>query len=336
MAGGGREAAAGWRELRNKLTTFRRVGIGGLGIRRLAGAPLADGVAALYRLDPAATVFRLERLAYERTLAACRRASAPRGILGGEGAAGPPEESLILLHTGLGMAFARVVLRPLRPASPAPRFDAALRRFLDLCRANSRPDYERVAIEALGAAVRMFHARSTAAVDRALARIDPELAALFWHGAGRALYFYGAGLIPRPGSAARQAARCRREPRAAGNRLDALAGLSFALAMVNLRDPEIVELRLAEVGDGAGEAEAFTHGIAACLVARRHTRPEDPAVGAFLAYRPPSSERRRSELWERWVRDPCSDCLERLYPHLLARRRLDALASYSPLAALGG
>jgi hypothetical protein len=335
MPGKGREVAAGWRELGNKLATYRLVRISSLQVRRLAGAPLAESVASLYRLDPATTVFRLERLAYERTLDACRREGAPREILGREDAAGPPEKSLILLHVGLGMGLAETVLPALRPASPAPLVDAALRRFLDLCRASSWPGYERVAVESFGAMVRMFHAPLILAVDRGLQRIDPELAGCLWHGAGRALYFRPAGFLRLSGGAARHAERCRREP-PAEHRLDALAGLSFAAAMVNLRHPEIVERLLAGLGGHAAETAAFTHGVAACLVARRHTTPEDPAVGTFLDYRPAGAERWRNDLWERLVRSPCSDCLERLYPRLLAGRRLDALARYSPLAELGG
>lgn len=334
MPGWRREVAAGWRELGNKLATYRLVRLSGWQVRRLAGAPLAESVAALYRLDPATTVFRLERLAYERTIAACRREPAPRQILGREDAAGPPEKSLILLHAGLGMGLAEAVLPALRPASPAPLVDAALARFLDLCRGSSWPGYERVAVESFGAMVRMFHAPLTLAVGRGLRRLDPELAGCFWHGAGRALYFHPAGLLRLVGGAARHAERCRREP-PPEHRLDALAGLSFAAAMVNLGHPEIVERLLAQVGDRPPEAAAFTHGVASCLVARRHTTPEDPAVRAFLDHRPPGAERRQSDLWERLVRNPCSDCLERIYPRLLASRRLDALARYSPLAALG-
>ncbi len=332
MPAGRREWAAGWRELGNKLATYRLVRVSGLQVRRLAGAPLAESVAALYRLAPAATVFRLERLAYERTLDACRREGAPREILGREDAAGPPEKSLILLHVGLGMGLAETLLPALRPASPASLIDATLRRFLDLCRASSWPGYERVAVESLGAMVRMFHPPLIRAVDRGLQRIDPELAGCLWHGAGRALYFRLAGFLRLSGGAARNVERCRREP-PPEHRLDALAGLAFATAMVNLRHPEIVERLLAEVGDRPGEAEAFTHGVAACLVARRHTTPEDPAVQMFLDYRPAGAE--RGEPWERLVRNPCSDCLERLYPRLLAGHRLDALARYSPLDALG-
>lgn len=312
-----------WRELRNQAATYRRVRFGGRALRRLALGPLAEGVAAIYRLDPAGTVFRLERLGYDRTLAACRREGAPRGVLEGE----IPETSLVLLHTGLGMGLAWALVRPLRPADAGPRLDGALSRFADLCRANSRPGYARVGIEALGAIVRMFRAPLTPVIDGALSRAAPELAALFWHGAGRALYFHPEGLLPS--GAARQVARCRREA-PAGYRLDALSGLAFAATMVNLNEPAIVARRLAQAGEGE-ELAAFAHGVATGLVARRHTRPDDPAVGAFLAYRPAAGG-----AWEERVVAPCRAVLDRVYPRLLAERRLDELARYAPLAELGG
>ena len=312
-----------WRELRNQAATYRRVRFGGRALRRLAAGPLDEGIAALYRLDPASTVFRLERLAYERTVAACRREAMPRGILAGE----IPEKSLVLLHTGLGMGLAWALVRPLRPVDAGPRLDGALSRFADLCRANSRPGYERVGIEALGTIVRMFRTPLAPAVDRALSRAAPELAALFWHGAGRALYFHPEGFLP--GGAARQVARCRQEAPAAC-RLDALSGLAFAATMVNLGEPEIVARRLAQAGEGE-EEQAFAHGVATALVARRHTRPDDPAVGAFLDHRPAAGG-----AWEERVATPCRAVLDRVYPRLLAERRLDELARYAPLAGLGG
>jgi len=322
----GRSAAMVWRELRHQAATYRLVRFGGRALRRLAGGPLAEAVDALYRLEPTATVFRLERLAYERTVAACRREGAPSGILG-DGAGGLPEKSLILLHAGLGMGLAEALIWPLGPASPAPRLDDALRRFVDLCRASSRPGYGRVAVESLGLMVRMFRAPLAPLLDRSFARTAPELAAFFWHGAGRALYFHPAGFLPD--GAARQVARCRREAPAA-HRLDVLAGLAFAAAMVNLRAPDIVERRLARAGDGE-EVAAFAHGIAACLVARRHTCPEDPAVDAFLARRPAAGG-----AWEERVAAPCRDVLARIYPRLLAEHRLDELARYAPLAGMVG
>jgi len=325
-------AAPALRELANKLTAYRLVGVSGLRMRRLAGAPLAASVARLYREEPAVTVFRLERLAYERTRAALRRESAPAGLLGREDADPPPAKSLILLHTGLGMGLAEALLRPLRSRSPDSRFEEALRRFLDLCRVNSWPGYGRVAVEALGLMTRMLRPALTAPVERGLARIAPDLAAVFWHGAGRAFYFLPYVFLPLPGGGVRRAlARCRREP-PAEHRLDALSGLAFASAMVNLRHPGVVELLLDALGDDPEEGAAFTHGVAAALVCRRHTTPDDPAVAAFLAHR--AGERcERWERWERRVRVPCTGCLERLYPRLLEEGRLDDLTRYGPLAA---
>jgi len=322
------------RELRNKLGTYWRVR--GSGVWRAAGAPLPARVAAVLRaapVDPDRAVFELEGIAFDETRAAWTAGREPRGLLNGEEARGLPEESLILLHSGVGLALASRLLRPLRASSPAAAFDAALGSFLDLCRANAQPAYLPVTREPLGLAVRMFQPRLTAAVDAGLRRIDPDLAAGFWHGAGRALYFRPSHLLP--GGLARAVASCRREPPSAppaDNRLDALAGLAFAVSMVNLNHPGALERLLDQVVESGQEILAITSGVVGCLLARHHTTPADPAIAAFLAHRP--ADPRRRETWERRVSAPGASALARLYPALRAAGRLGDFARFQRLAAV--
>ncbi|HZF12524.1 MAG TPA: hypothetical protein VFE33_27355 [Thermoanaerobaculia bacterium] len=319
------------RQLRNKLAAYWRVRYGGA--RRFARRrPFVEQVAAACAADPEVVVFELEGIVYDHVCAAWPTAGPPRQLLASPvvaGSAGLPEASLILLHSGLGLGLAEMLLRPLARTSPAAAFDAALTAFLELSRDNARPAYLAVARESLGLIVRMFRSELTAPVDAGLRRLAPDLAASFWHGAGRALYFLPAQLLP--GGLARAAGRCRSEPPAAENRLDALAGLAFAVTMINLGDPRIVERLLALLA-APGEGEALTSGVVGGLLVRHHTTPADPALAAFLAWRP--ADPRWREAWERQVSGPGALALERLYPALRARGRLGDLARFQRLATL--
>jgi hypothetical protein len=334
-------------ELGNKLLAYWRVRVSGG--RRAQGLPLPARVAAVLRAAPAApsrAVFELEGVVFDQVRALWAAGSAPQGLLSGAAAAGFPEESLVLLHSGLGLALADRLLGPLGAiawGSPAAALqdvhavhavDTALGTFLELCRANARPAYLPVARESLGLFVRMFRPRLVGPVDAALRRVDPDLAAGFWHGAGRALYFRPAHLLP--GGLARAVHGSRREPPAA-NRLDALAGLAFAVAMINLAHPRAVERLLALVEEGGGEGEAtegdaITSGAVGCLLARHHTTPGDPALRAFLAHRPADPYRR--EAWERRVSAPGAAALARLYGPLRERGRLGDFARFQRLPAV--
>jgi hypothetical protein len=316
-------------EVRNKAVTYWRVRVGG---RHRGPAPFAARITAALAGDPAQAAFDVERLALEfarQALARESREGAPRGLLCQGEAAALPEASLILAHAGMGLAFAVARLAPLRPRSPAAAFDAALAELIELCRANSRPAYLPVPLETLGLGARVFQARLVRGIDDSLRRIAPEVTPLFWHGAGRAVYFRPAQFLP--GGLARAVALCRREPPLAAEGLDALAGLSFAVAMVNLHHPRVFAELLSHLEQPA-EAEALTHGTVACLLARHHTTPASPAIPAFLAYRPTDPGLR--EIWERRVSAPGVLALARLYPALRESGRLAELARFRPLSDL--
>jgi hypothetical protein len=189
--------------------------------------------------------------------------------------------------------------------------------------------------------------------------VDPDREAFYWHGVGRAAYFLPASSLPRAGAMLHAVTICRREPPDAATRLDALAGLAFAVTMINWHQPWLIErlLRLlveepaaaGEAGtagglwaaDGAagesaepGEVAAFASGVAACVIARRITIPA-AALPPLLAYVPPDAAGgRRVELWEGRVRRPCLAVLAQLYPQLAARGQVACFARFQRLGPL--
>jgi hypothetical protein len=220
---------------------------------------------------------------------------------------------------------------------------AALDSFAAQVEANARPEFAAVAFESLGLIVRRFIPRMHAPVEACMRARDARLAAYYWHGAGRAIYFLPALFHPFPGTARRGVEICRREPMEAHHRLDALAGFCFASTMINLRHPELVARLLPYLGPG--EIEALASGVAGALLTRHHTSPDQPGVREFL--RPIAAEligrgagrgagpaADLAGLWEEAVRKPCLAALDHAYPLLRARGELARLARHCPLGSL--
>jgi hypothetical protein len=359
------ELAASWCELRNKARIYWLIRYKKRPLPR--GATLGALVARVYEREAETVAFSLERLGFDFVNAAWRRAGPPRGLLAAD--ATLPEESLALLHAGLGMAASRRLLRPLGAGARPAELAARMRRFVELVHDNARAEFAPVAIEAAGMMVRMFLPRLKDGVARWMRDARPDLEGFYWHGTGRATYFLPANSVPRPGALRRSLAVCRREPPDESTRLDALAGLAFAVAMINWSQPWLIArlFRLlverpdatrwarsaaagrarqaaeAERFDGAGdaarhggadEAEAFASGVAACIIARQLTLAL-PAGPPLLSYTPPEvAGPRLAELWESRVRGPCAAVLAHVLPYLAARRELGRFARFQPLAPL--
>jgi hypothetical protein len=331
----GPEGRLAWLEMVHKLRVYWLVrGMEGKVPAAVHGTPDWGGrVAAAYRLAPYETLFALERIGH-RVASAELATGAAVGLRGLE--ADLPPESLILLHAGMGMALACHLVQPM-PASAAPAvYERAVRRFLDLCREGSVPGYAAAAIEPLGLVVRTFAPRQLRRLDRQLRRLDPEAARYLWHGAGRALYFLPVNFFPCRGALDRALALCRAEAPDEAARRDALDGLFYALAMVNLGQPAVVEMLLAAAACELDDPAPIASGISAALLVRHLTTPADPAIPAFLAHQPAGRGGDgglwRRDLWERVVRRPCAAALDRLRPALIAGRRFAELARHRTAA----
>jgi hypothetical protein len=331
-----RELGAGFQEFRGKLVAYYLVRLRAQPQAARGNRDLTSLVADVYRRDPRHTAFLLERLCYDFIKRYWRAGEEPRHLLDGVEARWLPEQSLILLHAGLGMALAERLLAPLHPEGAAGTFDAALDRFAELVKDNARPEFAAVTFEALGVMVRRFLPRLHGAVSARLLARDARLAAYYWHGAGRAIYFLPDFFLPSPGAASGALETCRREPPEASFRLDAVAGLCFASTMINLRHPELLVRLLPHLEPG--EAEAMASGVAGALMTRHHTCPYELGVRDFLR---PTAEPWAGTAggglagaWEDLVRRPCEEALDRAYPLLRARGELATLARHRPLGTL--
>lgn len=283
------------RELANKLRAFSLFQAGA-GVRgRDGSALLADRVARVRRSEgPNRATWITEGLGYHHARHRLRRGAAAADLLPGA----LPPESLLPLHTGAGLALGERQLAELSPRSPGARIRAAVRTFLDLCREAARPGYEGAMVEALGLVARSLHPALLPVLDRELRDSDPDGGDLLWHGVGRALCFSPTRSLPWPGNTASALDLARTEPPDEAARRNAVAGFVWAVTLVNLRDPQVLEDLLRRRRNILEPGAAFANGVSSALVIWRDASPEDPAAASFCGHR---SGADAAELWRRWV-----------------------------------
>jgi len=322
-------------ELRNKLEIFTQVrnlsNILQLPSDRLL--PLPDLVAKAYTLSPFLALWAVEGLGeYYTSLYTKLTGHFPQRLLWEENAQ-VPAKSLLMLHAGLGLSFADKLLSTVSPSSPKQEIHDAVQTFVTLCIENSRPGYLGPAIESLGLVTRTFYPMMPNLIHDELQAITPEYLGFFWHGYGRALYFGPAYFVPVVRSAW---GALDSEISGLRNELSAAAGLTWALTLVNMRQPEIEEGILKNYLSGSRFQEAFANGVASCIVMRHDTTPDEPFVQAFHQHRPNSGNQQLAELWDRCVVKPADNALNKYYPVLKCHQSLDQVFRYQDLDSLVG
>lgn len=331
----GRDAGLAWRELGNKLEVYRLVKqvrdrIGVPGLQEPFDPELL--LRRSYDLGEYAALWAVEGLGHDWMEHRWQGAEPPRDLLSGPAGRSLPPESLTMLHAGIGLGFAQRLLTALPREPGAADLRRAVERITTLSRENSRPGYEGAALESLGLVTRSFHAPLVPGVDAVLRESDPEARDYFWHGVGRALYFLPINFVPcgrvtwRPFEMGDHAA-----PDEAAHR-NVLAGLGWAFALVNMRQPEIVSrLLLARHGGALAEGDGFANGVASAVMMRRDTTPGGTLLETFLAHRPHADG---ASWWESLVRRPAETALERLYPGLERRGVLGEIFRYRSFSQL--
>jgi hypothetical protein len=198
---------------------------------------------------------------------------------------------------------------------------------VSLCRDNSRPGYVGAAYESLGLVTRTFHRDLIADVDRVLQQSAGDLVGYFWHGVGRATYFAPGNFLPccdidwasAPSIAPHEIGR-----------LNFTAGLAWAVTLVNMRQPAIMERLLEHHGDVVARTPAFANGVSSSILMRHDTTPDAPFLDAFLDYQPAQDASQTARLWETEVRGPAVDALRDWYDRLRRAGRLGEVFRFPP------
>ena len=263
-------------------------------------------------LEPFARLWAVEALGTwygDRALAQANGRD-PEAVLTDEAASGVPAWSLTMLHAGVGASLAGEVLTGLAPASSPAAVRKAVSRFVRLCRRSSRRGHAGAALESFGFVARMFRASLVRPLDREIAEVEPELLGYFWHGAGRAMYFAPANLLPSANTPRSVIADLERDtPHELAYR-NALSGIAWELTLVNLQDPEVMEVLLRYHGAPATGHAPFSNGVGSAVVVRSLTTPDDASVTPFIDYEPRSGAA-GAAAWRSLVAVPCRAALDR-------------------------
>ena len=324
------ETQIAWQELQNKLQTFNLFAHTDLELDlRNENASVSQALERALRLGPYPSVWAIEGVGH---FYAESGDEFGRPInLKAEANTLPPS-TLVALHSGVGLSFAGRCLEAITFQRTGTQVRSRLERFLVLCDENSHEAYVGAAYEALGLATRNLYPHLMLEIDHHLAEIDEELVTYFWHGVGRGIYFAPTNLLPNGETSRSLMKQVHQESPHELARINTLSGLIWALVLVNIRHPKILE---AFVRDNLGELnrELFTSALCSACVIWRDSSPEDRSLNALWKHRP--SDARTAELWDACVSVPCSRMVNQHYPtlrnaglgHLFRHRSLSELCS---------
>jgi hypothetical protein len=325
-------ARLAWDELKNNFEVFTLV----KNASHLLALPpegqdfdLAKAVEAAYALGQFPDLWAVEGLGHDYAMTFWGKNKPIRGILTEGQAMALPDKSLTMMHAGLGLAFAQQLMNRIIPDSPASDIRGVLREFVTLVKDNSRKGYEGAAFESLGLVTRFWHSPMVNIVDQHIQEVEPEAVGYFWHGVGRALYFFPTYFLPGLLSAW---IAVEQEPPYELARLNMIAGLTWATTVVDVRQPRIMETFLKYYGDIVSKTPAFTNGVMSTLIMGSDITPGDYYIRQFLEYKP--SDPQVVELWNRLVGYPANDAVQRIYPVLKKHNRLGEVFRYQDLSEL--
>jgi hypothetical protein len=330
LAAPGRAGRGAWREGFNKLRAFLLFAAASESMPR-PGQPtveLPGLVERALRLDPYRGLWTTEGLGYFHATESLRGAATPRDLLGPDRTRGIPAHCLIPLHTGMGLAFATEQVQAMGVRTPRPELRRRIEDYLSLCESNAAPGYAGAAVESFGLAARNMRPRLVAPLGEELAKFGTDLAARFWHGYGRGLYFSPLNVLPCTSSAWPSVRIARREPPHELGRSNALAGLAWAVTLVNIRDPDVIELFLHRHRRDLADPSAFADGVRSAAAVWFDWAPQSPYLQALCRYRPRGARDSAAEQWDRYARGPCGEDFPGHYGLLKRENRLEELFRY--------
>ncbi|MEI6668053.1 MAG: hypothetical protein WCP29_07845 [Acidobacteriota bacterium] len=292
--------------------------------------PIDEQVAACYARGDYPALWLVEGLG-ERYADAYLAGDKPvRDLLtAGEGGA-LPEKTRLMMHAGIGIAFAKHSINALTPFSKETDVLAALNVFLELVRDNSMPGYEGAALESLGLVTRTWYPQLVRLVAEHMLALDVDAWEFFWHGAGRAMYFSPMYMLP--GLSAWDAAE--QEPPDDTARLNARAGVAWAFTIVNVRQPGIAANFLRHQASRADRNEAYTNGVYSTLIMAGDTVPGHQYIAEFCAFKPEAHEPDLVEAWTKHIGADPKSAIDGYRAALKAHGKLGEVLRYHDLRQL--
>jgi hypothetical protein len=261
-------------ELANKIGAWHLFSYADRLVAVSANSTLTEIIERVSQLDPFSAVWVTEGLGHFYARNALRRDSY-QGLYRTREADRISAQVMIPLHTGAGLAIAENALQ----GADASHLQQRLQSLWRLCVESARGAYAEMVFEALGLVAITLFPHLVVLIDQELARSARSLVAYFWHGVGRGLYFSPSTFIPVAATRATAIDMSQRLPSTEEGRRNALAGLAWALTLVNIRHPQIVEQCLSDHEQQIFDLDAFSNGMTSAMRVWSVTAPEDPHLG---------------------------------------------------------
>ncbi len=167
-----------------------------------------------------------------------------------------------------------------------------------------------------------------------LEKVDADSVGYYWRGMGRSAYFHPINFMP---GFIRPARSMRIVEKQAPNRYLAecmLSGVAWALTVVNMTDPRVMEWVLTNHDDYFSGSPGFFNGVTSSVVMRFDTTPGEPLIERFLNHQPDPKNRTLCGLWNSKIKGSLETALKTVYPVLKKHQRLDEVFRYQSLPAL--
>lgn len=280
------ESHLAWLELQNKLEVFSLFAHVDLTLRLPPAGhlTLAQLIARASALGPYRSVWAIEGIGhyYAESMLSGKHT---RSILQSDGDGSWPSAHLAALHAGMGLSFASRALETASSDKSSAELRRRLHEFLSLCSCHSHEGYRDASYEALGLVVRNLYPHLLPAIEEHLLELDDRLVGYFWHGVGRAMYFAPSNFFPTNSAPWRAVEMALSEPPHELGRCNALAGVIWSLTLVNLRQPQLLELFL-KYYEPIVDTDVFDDSLAAALLIWRDSSPNDSLIGQLASHHP--------------------------------------------------
>ena len=309
------------REFRTKIEVFDLFENVDTELRLPTGGPppLAALVERTAEIDPFTAVWVMEGIGHYYCETTWESTGTPRALLTEVSTREVSPKCLAPLHAGMGLSLAnRLLARVERACRQCPTTSSvteALQQFVLLCKDNSSEAYLGTSYEALGLVARNLYPHLIAEIDRELVKMEENLVDYFWHGVGRAIYFAPTNYMPLAGQARRVVEMAKQEPPHEAGRYNAVAGASWAMVLVNLRDSEIIENFMVHCADEKFDGDAFANGVNSAAVIWLDATESTAELEALCKHQLSTKHSGLAERWNTLVHRPCRRALDQFYNH---------------------
>lgn len=271
-----------WQELKNKVDIYDLVRNVEDRLNVADGAPIAELVERAYALGDFHALWAVEGLGNYYAVQAMKLTDSPTGLLSAPNELGIPDKSLTMMNAGLGLAFAEHLLKEFTSLNGLSDINEVVSHFVTLCENNTTQGYTGCALESLGLVSKTFFPSTVDRLDQAIqSTTDEALLGYFWHGVGRGNYFAPRNFLPCGRVSLNQLTRQSTHTTGQQN---LIAGLTWAITLVNMRTPDVMQRYERQVSPGHRREfrPAFSNGAASSVAMRLDVTPSTPIVEAFF------------------------------------------------------